>query len=271
MFKKVKSVKEKEEEQLKKKLSDLQIAKDKLISEIEYLLSEYESIKKDVQNIQSIYKLKGIISEVEKRKEKLTEIERKEAEIIRKLVEVKRDLKSIEIIESKREKEQLRKEIAITLQQIGFFHLIKKSIGAFLLFSIILFGQTAPQKALKEEFDKSIKKDFQEVLRIIEEKIKVLQQERKKLEALKKTPITEEEKKKVEKIVKAVEKAPADEIAPAIENLPPRLAAEVILRLKPRKAGEILSNMNPEKASQIIKFVLSQNPELGKKLTSVLD
>jgi len=264
MFRKVREIKEKEKEEVVKKISELVTLERELENRLKELLDEYDRKSQRVYTLNEIFKLKAITKRIEETLYTLEDLNRKKQELKEKYLELKGEIKSIEILEEKEKREKLRKEIAISLQELGFIHLVKKVFPAFLLFFSFLFSESATQKALKESIN--LKEDYKLLLKIIEEKLKKLEEERKKLEELQRSPLTEEEKRKLEKLIKSIEKAPADEIAPAIENLPPKLAAEILLRIKERKAGQILTNMNPQKASEIIKYILERNPNFNARI-----
>jgi len=261
MFKKIKEIKEKEQEELVRQISELTQLERELEKDLKELLEKYDEESRSVNTLNEIFKLKAITKKIEEMVNRLTEISIQKEELKGKFLEIKGEIKSLEILEERKKREKLRKEIAISLQELGFMHLVKKILPVFLLLSTFLFSESATQKALKQDVNK--REDYKLLLRLIEEKLKKLEEERKKLEELQKSPLTEEEKKKLEKLIKAVEKAPADEIAPAIENLPPKLASEILLRIKERKAGQILANMNPQKASEIMKYILERNPNFS--------
>ncbi|AAC07555.1 MotE family protein [Aquifex aeolicus] len=264
MFKRIREIKEKEQEELVRKISELLALERELERKLEELLREYDRKSQSVNTLNEIFKLKAITRKIEETVDYLEELNVKKEELKEKYLELKGEIKSIEILEERKKREKIKKEIAVSLQELGFMHLVKKIIPVFFMFFSFLFSESATQKALKDSIN--LKEDYKVLLKLIEEKLKKLEEERKKLEALQKTPLTEEEKKKLEKLIKSVEKAPADEIAPAIENLPPKLAAEILLRIKERKAGQILANMNPQKASEIMKYILERNPSFNAQV-----
>ena len=271
MFEKVRQIKEKKEEELKKVLTELWEKRVKLEKNLAKLFSEYEELRIHISSIEGIYRLRAITEKINDIKEKIKKLEEEERKVLGEIFDVKREIKALEIVEEKKERENLKREISLSIQELSFINLLKKVLSVCILFFGFTFSESAVQKSIKKDLENNLVKDYKMLLNIIERKLKELKEERERLKALKSEALSEEEEKKVEKIVKAIGKAPGDEIAPMVENLPPKLAAEVLLRLKERKAGEILANMNPQKASEIVKYILSRNPEFARKISSTSD
>ncbi len=266
MFSKVRRLKEREEDEVRRELRTLSLKKEEILAEIRALSVEYEKKKREVGGLQEIISLRAIVARIEKLEKEIRKLEERERDLKEKLMVIKKELKSIDIVERKKLHEIQRREIAKELLSFSYLSLLKKLFLLVLTFVPLLsFPESALQRQIKEEVRKVSEEDLREVLSLIEKKLQELREEREKLEALRKLPLTDEERKKLEKIVRSIGKAPSDEIAPAIEKLPPHLAAEVLLRLKERKAGEILANMSPEVASRVIKYILERNPDFMKR------
>jgi len=266
MFKKVRRLKEREEDEVRRELKTLNLKKEEILSEIEALSREYERRKREVGGLQEIISLRAIVSRMESLEKEVKRLEERERSLKEKLMVIKKELKSIDIVEKRKLEENQKRERAKELLNFSYLSLLKKLFSFVLLvLPLLSFSESALQKKIKEEVRRVSEEDLKEVLSLIEQRLQELKEERKRLEALRRLPLTDEEKERVEKIVKSIGKAPSDEIAPAIEKLPPHLAAEVLLRLKERKAGEILANMNPDVASRVIKYILEKNPDFMKR------
>lgn len=106
---------------------------------------------------------------------------------------------------------------------------------------------------------------LREVEKVIEEKLRRIVEERKKLEALRKKPLTEEEEREVQKLIKIVSKTPSDEAGAIMNELKPRIAAEILIRLKERQAGQILAAMDPAKAAKVTEIIMSWRRNAQKR------
>ena len=139
------------------------------------------------------------------------------------------------------------------------------AVALTLCTSFAVFAESAVQKKLKEDYNAKVISRLEEVERVIDEKLKRLIEERKKLEALRKRPVSEEEEKEIKKFVKIVSKTPTDEAGAILNNVKPRLVAEILIRLKERQAGQILASMDPQKAAQVTEIIMSWRANAKKK------
>ncbi len=130
----------------------------------------------------------------------------------------------------------------------------------YLLLSISLtFPQSALQKRVKEEREKKASQELSAISKDLEEKLRKIEEERKRLEELKRTPTTKEEQRpEVKKLVDIFNKASPDEAGAVMNNLEPSLAAEILLNLKERQAAAILEAMDPQKAAEVSRIVLER-------------
>ena len=275
MFDKIKEALESEKEKLLRELSDINARIERISSEIQTIERKLEEKQKSSKTFHDIVKLKSLFARISRLKKLCNELEKEAENLKEKIRLIEKDIKSLDIITNKRKKEEIKRKTTVENLNLSYFHLIKKKvfIVAILLFLCApLFPLSATQERVRKDIEESTKKDLQELVRLIEERIKLLKKELKRLEEIKKSqkrekkPLSELQKlkmqkeKEIQKLVKAVNKADPDEIAPALENLSPELAAEILLRLKEKKAGQILANMNPEKAAKIIEVILKRNP-----------
>lgn len=275
MFDKIKEALESEKEKYLKRLKEIDERVNKLSKEIENLEKEIKEKRENCSIFFDIIKLKSLHARLNRLYQKRNELNLERERIIEKLKLIEKDLKALKLIEEKKSREEINRSITIENLNLSYFHLIKKKIiGLIVLLTLSasLFPLSASQERIKKEVEEGLRDDIKTLVKIIEEKIKILQEERKRLEKLrelrKEKGISQEKllqlqkrkEEEIQKLVKAVNKTDPDEIAPAIENLPPELAAEVLLRLKEKKAGQILANMNPQKAAQIMKIILKRNP-----------
>lgn len=135
----------------------------------------------------------------------------------------------------------------------GFF------IIAFLLSSSFSFSQSALQKKIKEDREKRAKDEVSSMVKDLEEKLRRLEEERKKIEELKKIePKKEEEMAEVKKLVEIFNKASPDEAGAIMNNLDSNLAAEILINLKERQAAAILEAMDPKKAAEVSALILER-------------
>ncbi len=135
----------------------------------------------------------------------------------------------------------------------GFF------IIAFLLLSSFSFSQSALQKKIKEDREKRAKDEVSIMVKDLEEKLRRLEEERKKIEELKRIePKKEEEMAEVKKLVEIFNKASPDEAGAIMNNLDSNLAAEILINLKERQAAAILEAMDPKKAAEVSALILER-------------
>ncbi|GEM_PF-1152918 len=216
-----------------------------------------------------IFRQKAFVSKINDLDRKVRELEKKRDEESENLREVKREEKAVRILKDKVGYEEYSRSLKREFLQIGFIHLLKKGFKLILLFSFTLsgavFSESAVQKKLKEDQEKKSEERLKEVERVIEEKLQRLIDERKKLEALRKRPLTEEEEKEVKKLIKIVSKTPSDEAGAILNNLKPRIAAEILIRLKDRQAGQILAAMDPKKAARVTEIIMSWRANAKKR------
>ncbi len=276
MFDKIKEALEEEKEEYLKKLKEIDEKVWKVSKEIEELKREIKKKQENCSVFFDIIKLKSLHARLKRLYQKQEELNLEGERIREKLRLIEKDLKALKIIEEKRAKEELKKNLTVENLNLSYFHLIKKKIVGLLIvlsLSVPIFSLSASQERIKKDVEERVKDDIKLLVKLLEEKIKVLREERKRLEKLREArkekrisqekliQLREQREKEIQRLVKAVSKADPDEIAPAIESLPPELAAEVLLRLKEKKAGQILANMNPQKAAQIMEIILERKPD----------
>ncbi len=136
--------------------------------------------------------------------------------------------------------------------------MLRSVIFLLLVFSIAL-SQSALQKKLREDREKKVKGEISSISKDLEDKLRRIEEERKKLEELKRTPTPKEEQRpEVKKLVDIFNKASPDEAGAVMNNLEPSLAAEILLNLKERQAAAILEAMDPQKAAEVSRIVLER-------------
>jgi flagellar motility protein MotE (MotC chaperone) len=194
------------------------------------------------------------IEEIERKVKELEKIRENESEGLK---ELKREEKAVKILRDKTAYEEYAKSLKREFLQLGFVHLLRKGFKILLLLSVLSFSQSAVQEKLKDMKEKEREKRLAEVERVIEDKLKRLIEERKRLEALRKRPLTEEEEKEIKKLIKIVSKTPSDEAGAILNEVEPRIAAEILIRLKERQAGQILAAMDPKKAAVVTEIIMS--------------
>lgn len=194
------------------------------------------------------------IQDIEKKVNELKSLREKERE---NLKDIKREEKAVSILKSKEEYESFAKSLKREFLQLGFIHLIKKGFKVVLLLSFMAFAESAVQSKLKEMEAQKESERLRELEKVIEDKLRMLVEERKRLEALRKRPLTEEEEKEVKKLIKIVSKTPSDEAGAILNEVKPRIAAEILIRLKERQAGQILAAMDPKKAAKVTEIIMS--------------
>ncbi len=235
--------------------------------EIEKLQIEKRNYEKELQDfsqqissagdaLRIIFKQKAFISKIKSIEKKVKELEKLKEKETENLKEIKREEKVVEILKDKESYENHAKNIRKEFLQLGFVHLIKKGFKLFLLISYLAYGGSAVQEKLLEMEKSKREERLKEVEKIIDIKLKKLIEERKKLEALKKKPLTEEEEREVKKLIKIVSKTPADEAGAILNEVNPRIAAEILIKLKDRQAGQILASMDPQKAAQVAEIIM---------------
>ncbi|MEJ5338281.1 MAG: MotE family protein [Aquificaceae bacterium] len=136
--------------------------------------------------------------------------------------------------------------------------MVKVLLSALLFFSFA-FPQSALQKKLKEEREKKARDELSAISKDLEEKLRKIEEERKKLEELKRAPAPKEEQRpEVKKLVDIFNKASPDEAGAIMNNLDPNLAAEILLNLRERQAAAILEAMDPQKAAEVSRIVMEK-------------
>lgn len=133
-----------------------------------------------------------------------------------------------------------------------------RSILLLLWIFSLCFPQSALQKKIKEDREKKAKEDISTITKDLEEKLKKLEMERKRLEELKKPEPKVEERQEVKKLVEIFNKASPDEAGAIMNNLDPQLAAEILLGLKERQASAILEAMDPQKAAEVARIIMER-------------
>jgi len=82
MFEKVRQIKEKKEEELKKVLTELWEKRVKLEKNLAKLFSEYEELRIHISSIEGIYRLRAITEKINDIKEKIKKLEEEERKVL---------------------------------------------------------------------------------------------------------------------------------------------------------------------------------------------
>ena len=218
-----------------------------------------------------IFRQKAFVSKINEIERKVKELEEKKEQESENLKEIKREEKAVRLLKDKVSYEEYSKNIRKEILQLGFVHLIKKGFKLILLMTVLGYSfqsamaQSAVQKKLNEMESKKKEERLKEVEKVIEEKLRKLIEERKRLEALRKRPLTEEEEKEIKKLIKIVSKTPSDEAGAILNNVKPHIVAEILIRLKDRQAGQILAAMDPQKAAKVTEIIMSWRANAKKK------
>ncbi|MDQ7037906.1 MAG: hypothetical protein Q9N26_01715 [Aquificota bacterium] len=212
-----------------------------------------------------IFRQKAFVSKINEIERKVRDLERVKDRESESLKEIKREEKAVNLLKDKVSYEEYARSVRREFLQIGLVHLLKKGLKLIMVFSLIAFGESAVQEKLKEmEAEKNAER-LKEVERVIEEKLKRLIEERKRLEALRKRPLTEDEEREVRKLIRIVSKTPSDEAGAILNEVSPRIAAEILIRLKERQAGQILAAMDPKKAARVTEIIMSWRRNAEKR------
>lgn len=131
-----------------------------------------------------------------------------------------------------------------------------RNILLILCFFSLCFPQSALQRKIKEDKERKAQEEISAISKDLEVKIRKLEEERKRLEELKKPEPKVEEKLEIKKLVEIFNKASPDEAGAIMNNLEPRLAAEILLNLKERQASAILEAMDPQKAAEVATIIM---------------
>ncbi len=268
-LKRILRIKKIEEKERARKLKEVEERIRELLEEKGRYEEELKRCQERITDSQDVMKLifrqKAFVSRIEEIEKKVKELEDLKERESENLKELKREEKAVNILKDKTAYEEYAQSLKKEFLQIGFIHLIKKGLKIFLLFSILAYGQSALQEKLKEMEKEKREERLREVEKVIDEKLKRLIEERKKLEALRKRPLTEEEEKEVQKLIKIVGKTPADEAGAILNEVEPRIAAEILIRLKERQAGQILASMDPVKAAKVTEIIMSWRRKNAQK------
>lgn len=260
-LKRILRIKEIEEKKRARRIKEIEEEIEKLLEEKrryeEELRACQEKLTLSGEALKLIFKQKAFvskISEIEKRIAQLKEAKEEETE---NLKDLKREEKAVKILRDKIAYENYASSLKKEFLQLGFIHLLRKGLKMILLLSFLAYGQSALQEKLMQEERSKQENRLKEIEKVIDEKLKKIIEERKKLEALRKRPLTEEEEKEVKKLIKIVSKTPSDEAGAILNEVKPRIAAEILIRLKERQAGQILAAMDPKKAAKVTEIIMS--------------
>lgn len=266
-----------------------------LLLRINDLLDDYEKQKEDIfREIESLrfsnleeYLSVSLLTDALTKKikeidENIKKLLIKKQELSDELLDIMRDIKSIEIVESLRKKEKLRKESFLEELNAAFFFLAKNFYILFfiLLFHSIAFSQPKAQDRpalynnLEKSEESSINKAKESISSKLDQKIKELEKEKQELQKLLKEKekiakeIEEEKKQKqekkkkekelFEKYVQVVSKADSDQAGQILNEVDPKIAAKILTSLPPMQAGDILSAMDPKKAALVTEYIMGQ-------------
>ncbi len=268
-LKKILRVKKIEERERARRLKEIEEEIERLLREKRRYEEELEACKRTITESRNalglIFKQRAFVSRIQEIEEKIRELERLREEEAESLKDLKREEKAVKILKDKLSYEDYARSLKRDFLQLGFIHLIKKGLKIILLLSLTVYAESAVQKKLSEEEAKKEGERLKEVERVIDEKLRKLIEERKKLEALRRRPLTEEEEKEVRKLIKIVSKTPSDEAGAILNEVKPRIAAEILIRLKERQAGQILAAMDPKKAAKVTEIIMSWRKKSAQK------
>ena len=274
-LKRILRIKEIEERDRARVLREIDQTIDRLEKEKKKFESELIECQRHIETsgdaLRIIFRQKAFVSKINEIEKKVKELEEKKEQESENLKEIKREEKAVRLLKDKVSYEEYSKNIRKEILQLGFVHLIKKGFKLILLIAIIghfsqsAMAQSAVQKKLNEMESKKREERLKEVEKVIEEKLRKLVEERKRLEALRKRPLTEEEEKEVKKLIKIVSKTPSDEAGAILNNVKPHIVAEILIRLKDRQAGQILAAMDPQKAAKVTEIIMSWRANAKKR------
>ncbi|EDP75182.1 hypothetical protein [Hydrogenivirga sp. 128-5-R1-1] len=268
-LKRILRIKEIEEKERARRLREIEEEIKSLLEEKRRYKEELELCQRRITDSQDamrlIFQQRAFVKKIEEIDRKIKELEVIKDSETESLKELKREEKAVKILKDKIAYEEYAESIKKEFLQLGFIHLIKKGLKLLLILSLAVHAQSAVQEKLKEMEKDNQEKRLREVEKVIEEKLRKLIEERKRLEALRKKPLTEEEEKEVKKLVKIVSKTPSDEAGAILNEVKPRIAAEILIRLKERQAGQILAAMDPKKAAVVTEIIMSWRKRSAQK------
>jgi flagellar motility protein MotE (MotC chaperone) len=262
-------IKKIEEKERARKIKEIE----SVIESLERERSKYEEELRRCQEritgaedvLRLIFRQKAFVSRINEIERKVRELERLKDQETENLKEVKREEKAVNLLRDKASYEEYARSLRREFLQLGLIHIIRKGLKVLLVLSLVAFGQSAVQEKLRDMEMEKREERLKEVERIIEEKLRRLVEERKKLEALRRRPLTEEEEREVQKLIRIVSKTPSDEAGAILNEVNPRIAAEILLRLKDRQAGQILAAMDPKKAAEVTEIIMSWRKNAKKR------
>jgi len=268
-LKRILRLKEVEEKEKAKRLQELDERIRVLLEEKRRYEEELEAFKKKITESQEalrlILKQKAFVSRIEEIEAKVKELEKLREEEAENLKEIKREEKAVKILRDRKAYEDYARSVRKEVLQLGLAHLIKRGLKLLLALSLLSYGGSAVQEKIKEmERDRNVDR-LKELERIIDEKLRKIIEERKRLEALRKRPLTKEEEREVQKLIKIVSKTPSDEAGAILNEVNPRIAAEILIRLKERQAGQILAAMDPVKAARVTEIIMNRRKNAQKR------
>ena len=268
-LKKILRIKRIEERERARRLKEIEEEIERLLGEKRGYERELEACRNMITESRNvlglIFKQKAFVSRIQEIDRRIKELERLKDEEAEGLKDLKREERAVRILKDKLSYEDYARAVKRDFLQLGFLHLLKKGLKVLLLLSFTVYAESALQKKLKEEEFGKERERLREVEKVIDEKLKRLIEERKKLEALRKKPLTEEEEKEVRKLIKIVSKTPSDEAGAILNEVEPRIAAEILIRLKERQAGQILATMDPKKAAKVTEIIMSWRKRSAQK------
>ncbi len=274
-LKRILRIKEIEERDRARVLKEIDQTIERLEKEKKKFESELIECQKHIENsgdaLRVLFRQRAFVSKINEIEKKVKELEEKKEQESENLKEIKREERAVKLLKDKVSYEEYSKNIRKEILQLGFVHLIKKGFKLILLMTVLGYSfqsamaQSAVQKKLNEMESKKKEERLKEVEKVIEEKLRKLIEERKRLEALRKRPLTEEEEKEVKKLIKIVSKTPSDEAGAILNNVKPHIVAEILIRLKDRQAGQILAAMDPQKAAKVTEIIMSWRANAKKR------
>ncbi len=274
-LKRILRIKEIEERDRARVLKEIDQTIERLEKEKKKFESELIECQKHIENsgdaLRVLFRQRAFVSKINEIEKKVKELEEKKEQESENLKEIKREERAVKLLKDKVSYEEYSKNIRKEILQLGFVHLIKKGFKLILLMTVLGYisqsamAQSAVQKKLNEMESKKKEERLKEVEKVIEEKLRKLIEERKRLEALRKRPLTEEEEKEVKKLIKIVSKTPSDEAGAILNNVKPHIVAEILIRLKDRQAGQILAAMDPQKAAKVTEIIMSWRANAKKR------
>ncbi|ADC88954.1 hypothetical protein Thal_0319 [Thermocrinis albus DSM 14484] len=187
----------------------------------------------------------------------LMALQTKREELLRSLEDVMIDIQALRILCRNRKREEEATLLKREITGVSFLHMLRKASLLLLFIVGTAGGEGALQKKMKEQQRRVVEEGLTEISKDIDLKLKRLEEEKKRLNMLRRQqPQEERSKEYVEKLVNIFNKASPDEAGAIMNNMDPHLVAQILVRLKERQAASILEAMDPQKAAEVSQIIL---------------